>query len=717
MEGDWKWGRGEREEVRSMEEHSDKGTLFFYGLPAYGHTLSNLYLAGRLAGAGFRVVYYSAEPFRENIEENGCEYRAYPMDWAALDLTDGERILKLYRLVLEYTWRMLPKLLEQAEEERPCGVIFDSLALWGRAVGQLRGVPSFAFYSIAAIDWTWGFPRVRGGGGAPADSAGSPAGFRKYGSEEHREGITAGASGSFAMFRKPGNVEREHGITAGACAPPARIWKPGSEEHEDGITAGACAPPAIRKRGSEEREDGTAVGACAPPARIRKPGSEEREDGITAGACAPPARIWKPGSEEHEDGITAGACAPPAIRKRGSEEREDGTAVGTCAPPARIRKHSNEECREGIAADASGFYARIQKPGKAERRDGAATDAPGATARLRKHSHGERTGGRPAKDRAGLPVGLWKYSHENGDARRFPVSPWGKGLGAYAPGFSADFLRYAGEIPGAAAYAKRLRKRYGLRDLGLLPVLMNRGDYNLCGYARLFQPGGRGFGGEYRFVGPLSVHRKIGQQNDFSCWDEDVSTPLIYISLGTVFHRNEEFLRTVVEQLGLRTGNRLTERLERTGGGCPAGLGGGRSRGESFRVVLVWSGDETRAFPENFTVRPFVNQNEILKHAALFITAGGMNSLHEALYFGVPCLMCPQQGEQRLNARRFERLGFGKILQDPRKLRREAWECMELKKGWDEKLRRRLTGVCVGKALELIEAVCTDRDGMGDAEN
>ena len=646
VEGDWKWGRGEREEVRSMEEHSDKGTLFFYGLPAYGHTLSNLYLAGRLAGAGFRVVYYSAEPFRENIEENGCEYRAYPMDWAALDLTDGERILKLYRLVLEYTWRMLPKLLEQAEEERPCGVIFDSLALWGRAVGQLRGVPSFAFYSIAAIDWIWGFPRVRGGGGAPADSAGSPAGFRKYGSEEHREGITAGASGFFAMFRKPGNAEREHGITAGACAPPARIWKPGSEEREDGITAGACAPP--------------------------------------------------------------------AIRKRGSEEREDGTAVGTCAPPARIRKHSNEECREGIAADASGFYARIQKPGKAERRDGAATDAPGATARLRKHSHGERTGGRPTKDRAGLPVGLWKYGHENGDARRFTVSPWGKGLGAYAPGFSADFLRYAGEIPGAAAYAKRLRKRYGLRDLGLLPVLMNRGDYNLCGYARLFQPGGRGFGGEYRFVGPLSVHRKIGQQNDFSCWDEDVSTPLIYISLGTVFHRNEEFLRTVVEQLGLRTGNRLTERLERTGGGCPAGLGGGRSRGESFRVVLVWSGDETHVFPENFTVRPFVNQNEILKHAALFITAGGMNSLHEALYFGVPCLMCPQQGEQRLNARRFERLGFGKILQDPRKLRREAWECMELKKGWDEKLRRRLTGVCVGKALELIEAVCTDRDGMGD---
>ena len=101
-------------------EKAEKGIIFFYGLPAYGHTLSNLYLAGRLAGTGFRVVYYSAEPFRETIEENDCEYRAYPMDWETLDLTDGERILKLYRLVLEYTWKMLPKLLEQAEEERPC---------------------------------------------------------------------------------------------------------------------------------------------------------------------------------------------------------------------------------------------------------------------------------------------------------------------------------------------------------------------------------------------------------------------------------------------------------------------------------------------------------------------------------------------------------------------------------------------------------------------
>lgn len=85
---------------------------------------------------------------------------------------------------------------------------------------------------------------------------------------------------------------------------------------------------------------------------------------------------------------------------------------------------------------------------------------------------------------------------------------------------------------------------------------------------------------------------------------------------------------------------------------------------------------------DNFIIRPFVNQGEILKHADLFITAGGMNSIHEALYYGVPCLMCPQQGEQRLNAGQFEALGFGRILRDRLDLYGEAMAAMKLKDQW-----------------------------------
>lgn len=475
-----------------------KGTVFFYGIPAYGHTLSNLYLAGRLAEAGFRVVYYSAGPFQEVIRKNGCEYRPYPMDWRELDLKDGERILKLYRLVLQYTDRMLPDLLRQARQERPRAILFESLALWGRAVGQLLGLPSFSFYSIVAIDWTWGWQEEK------------------------------------------------------------RPW-PGSRER-------------VLGRG-----------------RRSWPGSRGR---VSGGGKRP----W-PGSRERVPGGSGG------LSDSGKRELETG----------------------------------------------------------------------------------WKRGHQKGKGCigsrtvRLPVSPWEKGLGAYAPGFSAGFLRYVGELPGAISYVRRLRGKYGLQRLGLLPVLMNQGDYNLCGYSRLFQPGGHLFGGTYRFVGPLSVHRRAVEHNDFTWPEASGGAVRVYISLGTIFNGNERLLQEVICQFGrdLHRGH--------------------------FQVVLIWEGD--RQFPENFIVRPFVDQNAVLKQADLFITAGGVNSIHEALYFGVPCLLCPQQGEQLVNARQFERLGFGRILRDPARLRQEALACMALRKSWKEKRRASMTAVSLEEVLEIFEGL------------
>lgn len=420
-----------------------KDIVYFYGIPAYGHTLSNLYLAGRLAEAGFRVVYYSTEPFRKVIAENGCEYRPYSIDWENLDLKDGERILRLYRLILQYTWELLPGLLRQAGKEQPRAILFESLALWGRAVGELVSVPTFAFYSIAAIDWTW---RRTGGKGVP-----------------------------------------------------------------------------------------------------------------------------------------------------------------------------------GILS----------------------------------------------------------------------VGPWKKGLSEYVPGFSGGFLRYVGELPRAMSYVRRLRGKYGLKKLGLMPVLMNRGDYNLCGYSRLFQPRGRWFGAEYRFTGPLSVHRRTVEHNDFFCPTCASGERLIYISLGTIFNENEVLLQEVIRQFGRDSGKKRDSDKRRNSGVDE------KPGKEQFRVVLVWEGN--RWFPDNFIVRPFVNQNEILRHADLFITAGGVNSIHEALYFGVPCLLCPQQGEQLLNARQFQRLGFGRILRNPARMRQEAMECMELRKIWKEKRRAAMTAVYLREVLEIFE--------------
>lgn len=397
-----------------MNQIMNQKTILFYGIPALGHIHSNLYLTRLLKEKGFRIIYYSLPPFREVIEANGCEYRSYPVSDAAFDPSDGEKLLKLYRILLQFTQEMLPKLLEQAQKEAPRALIFDSLALWGRAAGKLLHIPSFAFYSIAAADW-----------------------------------------------------------------------------------------------------------------------------------------------------------------------------------------HSK------------------------------------------------------------------------------------KSLAAYAVNFSRRFLQYGNELPAAFRFRKQLKTSYGLKNLGLLSVLMNKGDYNLCGFSRFFQPGGRSFGSDYVFTGPLSVHRTVTESNDFSCPE----TPFYYISLGTIFNRNKKLLDAIIEQLGSHPGK----------SGPP--------------VVLIWDttkDDAEISFPENFIVRPFVNQNEILKHASLFITAGGVNSIHEALYFQVPCLLCPQQGEQLVNARQFERLGFGKILRNPENLLREAAACMELRTQWDQQKRQKLTAVALKQTLELLLSEHTD---------
>lgn len=53
-----------------------------------------------------------------------------------------------------------------------------------------------------------------------------------------------------------------------------------------------------------------------------------------------------------------------------------------------------------------------------------------------------------------------------------------------------------------------------------------------------------------------------------------------------------------------------------------------------------------------------------MEKSDLFVTHCGMNSVNEALYFGVPLLMLPQTAEQKGVARRVEQLGAGVILKN-----------------------------------------------------
>lgn len=68
---------------------------------------------------------------------------------------------------------------------------------------------------------------------------------------------------------------------------------------------------------------------------------------------------------------------------------------------------------------------------------------------------------------------------------------------------------------------------------------------------------------------------------------------------------------------------------------------------------------KTKTLPNNIRIESFVNQEDILRKAKLFITHGGYNSILESLYYDVPILVNPLMSEQFLNAQQISEKQIG----------------------------------------------------------
>ncbi len=187
-------------------------------------------------------------------------------------------------------------------------------------------------------------------------------------------------------------------------------------------------------------------------------------------------------------------------------------------------------------------------------------------------------------------------------------------------------------LPPYLRIARRMRRNHGVRGVGLLGALMNTGQRTLVFTSADFQPGGRHLDESYRFVGASIAPRPTADDFPYHRLDD---RPLVYISLGTINNDNLPFYRA-----------------------CLAAFG---SASAQF-VLSIGKNTDANALepiPPNFIVRPFVPQLDILQRAALFITHGGMNSVTEGLYYGVPLIVIPQQAEQATVARRVVACGAG----------------------------------------------------------
>ncbi len=183
--------------------------------------------------------------------------------------------------------------------------------------------------------------------------------------------------------------------------------------------------------------------------------------------------------------------------------------------------------------------------------------------------------------------------------------------------------------------SQALGKQYNVPPLGQNNLLNAEGDLSISYTSAEFQPFAEDAPPSFRFVG-----RTLEEEPDVdpSLFERVRGRPLVYISMGTLNNKNREVIELFIqaftnrdEFIMLTTGKRFTP--------------------ESFGPL-----------PENIAISPWLPQIAVVKRAALFISHGGLNSIHDGLYFGVPLLLCPQQAEQTLNAHRVVELGAGLML-------------------------------------------------------
>lgn len=223
-------------------------------------------------------------------------------------------------------------------------------------------------------------------------------------------------------------------------------------------------------------------------------------------------------------------------------------------------------------------------------------------------------------------------------------------------------LVYEGMLGNALEKRCRVAGRMGFSPRHPVPF-GPPSSVNLVPIPRFFQYYPECFGDDYVFMGPcIDVHPGT------SGWKPRFpERPLLYISLGTTYNDNPTFFRSCIEHFG---------------------------DGEFEVAMSVGSRidiEDLGKLPDNVEIRRFFPQVSVLRKASVFLSHAGMGSTMEALLTQVPIVAVPQQGDQRLNARRIQELGLGLDCSAPTQLDMAAVASVVRRVNSDEGFRQRLS--------------------------
>lgn len=177
---------------------------------------------------------------------------------------------------------------------------------------------------------------------------------------------------------------------------------------------------------------------------------------------------------------------------------------------------------------------------------------------------------------------------------------------------------------------KTAQEEWNLDSLNLSDIFFKKEAMTLVYTSRFFQPLGDSLDPSFQFVGPSITDRK--ETLDFSL---NSGQKLIYISMGTINNNCLDFYQKCLNAF----------------------------QDECYQVVMSIGNkteiSELQNIPKNFIVKNYIPQLEVLKRADVFISHGGLNSVSEALYFGVPVIAIPMANDQPVVAKRLAELGAG----------------------------------------------------------
>ena len=188
----------------------------------------------------------------------------------------------------------------------------------------------------------------------------------------------------------------------------------------------------------------------------------------------------------------------------------------------------------------------------------------------------------------------------------------------------------------ARAFTQDIAKGISVKtDNWLYEIIYNPPELNLVYTLREYQPYESEFPEEqYKFLGP-SIYERKAESFDFV----KGINPVVYISLGTVIKGAVSFFQNCLEAF----------------------------RDENIDVIISvgknFDSRKLKNIPSNIHIYKSVPQLEVLNKADVFVTHGGMNSVSEALVYGVSMVVIPFVSDQPVNAQCIEKLGVGKRLE------------------------------------------------------